>query len=80
MGSKRGQTKQDAALSSFASLEAENMKTKKTLTVPSNNNGHEENNFLLPPLCQDGRFQSEGDEWRESKLQKEEKVTKAGKK
>lgn len=56
------------------------MKTKKTLTVPSNNNGHEENNFLLPPLCQDGRFQSEGDEWRESKLQKEEKVTKAGKK
>lgn len=56
------------------------MKTMKTPTVPSNNNRDEENNFLLPPLCQDGRFQSEVDEWRESKLQKEEKVTKAGKK
>lgn len=77
MGSKRDQTKQDAALSFFVGLEAENM---KTLRVPSNNKRDKENNFLLPPLCQDERFQSEGDEWRQSKLQKEEQVTKAGKK
>jgi len=53
-------------------LLAENM----TNTISSNENRDEENNFSTSTLCQDRRFQNDGDEWRESKLQKKPQVTK----
>lgn len=58
-------SEQDAALSFFVCLLAANMKGS------SNENRNEENNFLLSTLCQDRRFQNDGDEWRDGKLQKE---------
>lgn len=45
-------------------------------TISSNENRDEENNFPEPTLHQNRRFQNDGDEWRESKLQKKSLGTK----
>lgn len=45
-------------------------------TISNNENRDKENNFPESTLRQDRRFQNDGDEWRESKLQKKSLVTK----